>query len=217
MRIPQQERSRDSALLVMDAALALMESGGLSAVTIAAVSELSGVSNGAIYHRFGNRITIIEAVQERLLEQFEAEASEAVRSADALADNDAALRAVVRNHVQGLRARRRAVRALMVEGQDEDRLQARGSATSHRLQEGIARWLEARFACEPARAVRASYVVLAPSITRAVFPDGLLMADDFDDDDLTDTLVDAVRGIIGAQSGRSRKSITPATTSRATS
>jgi AcrR family transcriptional regulator len=48
---------------VLDAALALVDEGGLAAVTIAALAARSGVSNGSIYHHFGSR----EGVLRRLL------------------------------------------------------------------------------------------------------------------------------------------------------
>jgi AcrR family transcriptional regulator len=40
---------------LLDAALQLVSEGGLDAVTIAALTERSGMSNGSIYHHFGSR------------------------------------------------------------------------------------------------------------------------------------------------------------------
>ncbi|HEX7307994.1 TetR/AcrR family transcriptional regulator [Lentzea sp.] len=40
---------------LLDAALSLVSEGGLDAVTIAALTERSGMSNGSIYHHFGSR------------------------------------------------------------------------------------------------------------------------------------------------------------------
>ncbi|MCG8928136.1 TetR/AcrR family transcriptional regulator [Lentzea sp. CC55] len=40
---------------LLDSALKLVEEGGLEAVTIAALTERSGMSNGSIYHHFGSR------------------------------------------------------------------------------------------------------------------------------------------------------------------
>jgi len=40
---------------LLAAALRLVEEGGLDAVTIAALTERSGMSNGSIYHHFGSR------------------------------------------------------------------------------------------------------------------------------------------------------------------
>ncbi|MFD5831412.1 TetR/AcrR family transcriptional regulator [Lentzea sp. NPDC060358] len=40
---------------LLDAALSLVSDAGLDAVTIAALTERSGMSNGSIYHHFGSR------------------------------------------------------------------------------------------------------------------------------------------------------------------
>ena len=40
---------------MLDAAEELAVEGGVTAVTIRAVSERAGISNGAIYHAFGSR------------------------------------------------------------------------------------------------------------------------------------------------------------------
>lgn len=45
----------DRRQCLLDAALKLVEEGGLDAVTIAALTERSGMSNGSIYHHFGSR------------------------------------------------------------------------------------------------------------------------------------------------------------------
>jgi AcrR family transcriptional regulator len=52
----------DSRQSVLDAALALVDSGDLDAVTITALTERSGVSNGSIYHHFGSRAGVFAAL-----------------------------------------------------------------------------------------------------------------------------------------------------------
>ncbi|GLZ28850.1 transcriptional regulator [Lentzea sp. NBRC 105346] len=47
---------------MLDAALALVDSGGLDAVTITALTDRSGVSNGSIYHHFGSRAGVFAAL-----------------------------------------------------------------------------------------------------------------------------------------------------------
>lgn len=60
---PDQPRQR-----VIDAALSVAEDRGLEALTIEALVETSGVSNGSIYHHFGSRDGVIVAV---FLDSFE--------------------------------------------------------------------------------------------------------------------------------------------------
>lgn len=47
---------------MLDAALALVDAGGLDAVTITALTDRSGVSNGSIYHHFGSRAGVFAAL-----------------------------------------------------------------------------------------------------------------------------------------------------------
>jgi len=54
MRTPLQDRSTSSADRMLEATLDLLETGGLPAVTVAAVAVRAGTSNGSLYHRFGD-------------------------------------------------------------------------------------------------------------------------------------------------------------------
>jgi AcrR family transcriptional regulator len=74
---------------MLDAAEALAARGGPKAVTVRAVSELSGVSNGAIYHAFGSMGGLIGRAWVRAARRFLALQRELVDSADG------AMRAVV--------------------------------------------------------------------------------------------------------------------------
>lgn len=53
---------------IIDAALTVVERGGVPALTIAALVKASGVSNGSIYHHFGSRDGVVVAV---FLDSFE--------------------------------------------------------------------------------------------------------------------------------------------------
>ena len=52
----------DRRRAILDAALALVEKGGLPNLTIKGLAEVSGASNGSIYHHFSNRAGVIAAL-----------------------------------------------------------------------------------------------------------------------------------------------------------
>src|SRR4051794_33776350 len=55
---------------MLDAAEALAVRGGPKAVTVRAVSELSGISNGAIYHAFGSMGGLVGRAWARAARRF---------------------------------------------------------------------------------------------------------------------------------------------------
>src|SRR3954453_679793 len=75
--------------VMLDAAEELAVEGGVKAVTIRAVSERAGISNGAIYHAFGSMGGLIGRAWVRAARRFLALQRELVDSADG------AMRAVV--------------------------------------------------------------------------------------------------------------------------
>src|SRR5690242_19817308 len=87
-----QTRSTSSADRMVEATLELLEAGGLQAVTVAAVAQQAGASNGSLYHRFGDRAGLLRAAQERALSAIEAETAAAFARADGEADDVRALR-----------------------------------------------------------------------------------------------------------------------------
>lgn len=68
---PQQQRSVASTEKMLDAAEALLAEGGPEALTIGAVVDRSGVSNGSLYARFGDRRGLLVAVQDRFLDRLQ--------------------------------------------------------------------------------------------------------------------------------------------------
>lgn len=71
---------------LMDAAERMAVESGPAAVTVRALSQAAGVSNGAIYHAFGSRTALLGRVWLRAAQRFLALQQEAVRRApDAVA------------------------------------------------------------------------------------------------------------------------------------
>jgi AcrR family transcriptional regulator len=171
MRGPRQLRSTDSTARMLDSALDLVAAGGLSAATVAAVAHRSDTSNGALYHRFGDRLGLLVAAQERFLTQIENELGTAVACAAAQADDTTALDVLVEAFHRVFTDHRRLFRAFLIEGREERALHDRGIATSHRVAGATTAWLQSRFGCPPQAADLAYRLLFSLGATRALFDD----------------------------------------------
>jgi AcrR family transcriptional regulator len=74
-RAPKQRRSQQSYDRMIQAATALLEEGGIAALTLAAVSRRSRVSIGSIYCRVESKEALIREVQAVVLQHMEKEFS----------------------------------------------------------------------------------------------------------------------------------------------
>jgi AcrR family transcriptional regulator len=72
-RAPKQRRSQQSYDRMIKAAAALLEEGGIAALTLAAVSRRSRVSIGSIYCRVESKEALIREVQAVVLQNMEKE------------------------------------------------------------------------------------------------------------------------------------------------
>src|SRR5579862_4980043 len=72
-RAPKQRRSRESYDRMIEAAIDLLQQGGLAALTLAAVSRRSRVSIGSIYCRVDGKDSLLREVQAIVLQQMERE------------------------------------------------------------------------------------------------------------------------------------------------
>jgi AcrR family transcriptional regulator len=204
MRQPQQHRSQASTGSILHAALELVSEGGLGAVTIAAVSRRSGQSNGAIYHRFGNRGGLVAAAQGLFLDRVEASTRDAFDRARAEPDDRTAIAVIVTSYVTVFTRHRRSFRAFMLEGPADPQLLQRGRATSHRIQDWCTEWIADRFGASGQQSAGAVYLVLAVALTRMVFDDDVLLAQQIGERQLVETVVSAVLGVLADQSDPQR-------------
>jgi AcrR family transcriptional regulator len=62
VRRTQEQRRAETERRVLDAAMALIARSGSRAVTLAEVGEAAGYSRGIVYHHFGSRERLLEAV-----------------------------------------------------------------------------------------------------------------------------------------------------------
>jgi AcrR family transcriptional regulator len=73
VRPPRQKRGQASLDRLLDAAEALLADRGIEGFSIAALSERSGMSNGAIYWRVDSLESLFVAVHERLIDRLRGE------------------------------------------------------------------------------------------------------------------------------------------------
>src|SRR3954471_4929557 len=64
-RRTQEQRRAETERRVLDAAMALIARSGSRAVTLAEVGEAAGYSRGIVYHHFGSRERLLEAVLDQ--------------------------------------------------------------------------------------------------------------------------------------------------------
>jgi AcrR family transcriptional regulator len=66
VRRTQEQRRAETERRVLDAAIELIASTGSRSVTLAQVGEAAGYSRGIVYHQFGSRERLVEAVLDRV-------------------------------------------------------------------------------------------------------------------------------------------------------
>jgi AcrR family transcriptional regulator len=112
---------------MLDAAEALIAEGGPDALTVEAVITRAGTSTGAFYARFGDRLGLLAAVQERFLGRLrDAAAVQADELAD-VPDLRQALAIMVEGFLATFRRNRNAFNAVMVQNRGVPDFRARGA------------------------------------------------------------------------------------------
>ena len=115
---------------MLDAALTLLDRDGMAGLTIAAVSRESGVSNGALYHRFGDRRSLLLAAHDRFLSRLELDWLSASAPIWAIDEPDVLLSELVANYLQVFTEHRRTFRAFLMSKDSDVDVRARGLATT---------------------------------------------------------------------------------------
>ncbi|WP_179118209.1 TetR/AcrR family transcriptional regulator [Saccharothrix sp. ALI-22-I] len=128
---------------VLDAALALVDEGGLDAVTISALTARSGVSNGSVYHHFGSRAGLFAVLYG---ESF-AHCVAAMTPALDVGDAEKAVRAVVARYLEWVAAHPGRARLLYTAPSTAD------PEVKAALFEPVARWFAARMAAGEVREI----------------------------------------------------------------
>jgi AcrR family transcriptional regulator len=178
VRAPQQARSQLSTDRMLDAALLLLDQEGVAGVTIAAISRLSGVSNGALYHRFGDRRGLLLAAHDRFLSRLEADWLTASAPIWGIREPDALLAELVDRYLRVFTEHRRTFRAFLMSKESDVDVKARGLQTSHRGSRFIVEQLARRFGCPPDVATAGYQLLYAQAMLIVLFDDEDLPARD---------------------------------------
>lgn len=64
-RVPRQDRARYKVELILEAAMRLLDKGGLAALTTNAMAQTAGVSIGTLYQYFANKEAVLDALADR--------------------------------------------------------------------------------------------------------------------------------------------------------
>lgn len=176
LRRPQQARSQSSTDRMLDAALILLERDGMPGVTIAAISRESGVSNGALYHRFGDRRGLLLAAQDRFLSRLEAAWLTASAPIWGIDDPDALLAELVARYLQVFTEHRRTFRAFLMSTDSDEEVRDRGLETSERGSRFIVNQLAGRFCCSERDAMVAYQLLYGQAMLIVLLDDDQLPA-----------------------------------------
>ncbi len=138
---PKQARSLASMHRMLDAAEALLDTGGPDSLTVEAVVRDADASVGSFYARFGDRQGLLIALQDRFLDRLDASLGQAFEPAP---DTDlaAAVARAVSSFLDAFRANRQAFVAFMLLNRSEPSMRARGARASLAAAAAVARLLE---------------------------------------------------------------------------
>ena len=176
VRAPQQARSQLSTDRMLDAALLLLDRDGMAGVTIAAISRVSGVSNGALYHRFGDRRGLLLAAHDRFLSRLETDWLTLSAPIWSIADPEELLAELVDRYLRVFTEHRRTFRAFLLSKESDVDVKARGLQTSNRDSRFIVGQLAGRFGCRTDAAMTAYQLLYGQAILIALFDDDDLPA-----------------------------------------
>lgn len=164
---------------MLDAAEALLDTGGPDSLTVDAVVRNADASIGSFYARFGDRQGLLVALQDRFLDRLDTSLGQAFQPADD-ADLATAVGHAVSSFLEAFRSNRQAFVAFMLINRSEPSMRARGARASLAAAAAVARLLQ-RYADEiahpdPELAADVVYRTLFAAATQTVM---------FDDDEIS--------------------------------
>jgi AcrR family transcriptional regulator len=112
VREPRQERSRYKVQLIFEAAIRLLEKGGVEALTTNAIAESAGVSIGTLYQFFPNKEAILDSLADREFAEMSNRVTQVMQDTS-IATTNARIAAVVQAVAASYGTRRGAHRLVM--------------------------------------------------------------------------------------------------------
>ncbi|WP_329600139.1 TetR/AcrR family transcriptional regulator [Streptomyces pseudovenezuelae] len=172
-----QDRSRRSQQGILLAGRALLEEGGLEALTVAAVAERAGMAVGSIYRRFGDKEGLLQAIQHDFTETLLAEIAEraSVERLRILRDPAVAIAEAVGAIADAFHSHQALLRVFLLLGTQHERVWSEGSRVSVEGNRRFAETLEHVAIAHADRAAaldfafRLTYAALAHRITQGEF------------------------------------------------
>ncbi|MCV6999038.1 TetR/AcrR family transcriptional regulator [Mycolicibacterium alvei] len=164
-----QRRSQVTASRVLDAVLEILTESGSQNLTIVAVSERSGVSNGAIYHRFADRRQLLVEAHARFLARLSESSEYRLAPWYSSSDRQLFVAGFVAMFLDAIAANRALLFVFVSLGRDDPDMRAAGVAWSHSFARDFDRVLTERFGCSAAAADTAFRIVYSYAFLPAVF------------------------------------------------
>jgi AcrR family transcriptional regulator len=130
IRPPQQARSIESTTRMLDAAEELIAEGGPDALTVDAVISRAATSTGSFYARFGDRLGLLAAVQDRFLHRLGEAANAQADDLARIDDLGEAIALLVEGFLATFRTNRNAFNAIMVQTRGLPEFRARGAVAT---------------------------------------------------------------------------------------
>jgi AcrR family transcriptional regulator len=112
-RKPQQERSQHKVELMLEAAMRLLDQGGMAALTTNAVARTAGVSIGTLYQYFANKEAILDALADHEMADLTTRVVKVIEDPEPLVHAERARR--IMREVTSSYGKRRGVHRLVVE------------------------------------------------------------------------------------------------------
>ncbi|MFF4354077.1 TetR/AcrR family transcriptional regulator [Streptomyces sp. NPDC001530] len=172
-----QERSRRSQQDILQAGYALLEQGGVEALTVAAVAERAGMAVGSVYRRFGDKEGLLLAIQHAFTDNLLTEIARrsSVERLRILRDPAVAIAEAVGALTDAFQSHEALLRVFLLLGVRHEAVRAEGSRVSVEGNRRFAAALDHVAIAHPDRAAaldfayRLTYATLAHRVTQGEF------------------------------------------------